>query len=94
MSVASHSCTWDSCYDASAPTKLAVSLLKVFSADISVWMWLCDEIVEAHYVTNAALTGMAAQPSGLQLSVSLSQHTVRPYQAAFMGETHRHSYSD
>lgn len=56
MSAASHSGTWDSCYVASAPTKLAVSLLTFFSADVSVWMWLCDEIAAAYYVTNAALT--------------------------------------
>lgn len=70
MSAASHSGTWDSCYVASAPTKLAVSLLTFFSADVSVWMWLCDEIAAAYYVTNAALTGMATQLLGLQLSVS------------------------
>lgn len=68
MSAASHSGTWDSCYVASAPTKQAVSLLTFFSADVSVWMWLCDEIAAAYYVTNAAITGMATQPLGLQLS--------------------------
>lgn len=42
--------------------------LRFFSADVSVWMWLCDEIAAAYYVTNAAITGMATQPLGLQLS--------------------------